>query len=150
MPDPVAAPTNRQPGETLELTIPRIDGDALSLADLRGRVVVLEVSATWREDWRAGYGVYNELLHEHGDHLAAILISVDPERDHLSPEPAVRAPAFTLGWDPQGAVAAQLQLATFPTLLILDRDGRIAHIETGARPTRDQLQAFIEPLLPSN
>ncbi|MGB1274959.1 MAG: TlpA family protein disulfide reductase [Nannocystaceae bacterium] len=147
MPDPAAAPSNREAGEQLAVTIPRIDGDALDLADLRGKVVLVEVSATWVDSWQASYPLYNTLLDEFGDQLAAVLVSVDPKREALSPEPVVRNPDFALGWDPQGALAAQLQLAAFPTILVLDRDGRIAHIQANNRPTATQLRAWIAALL---
>ncbi len=147
MPDPQAAPTNREAGEQLHLTLPRVDGDSVALGDLQGHVVVLEVSATWTENWRDSFTRYNALVREHPDQVTAVLLLVDPRRDVLSPEPVVREPGFILGWDPQGAVAAQLQLATFPTVLVLDRDGKIAHISAGARPTAQQLRGWVTPLL---
>jgi len=147
MPDPAAAPTNRETGEQLAVTVPRIDGDALNLADLRGKVVILEVSATWIDSWSASYPLYNTLLEEFDGQLAAVLVSVDPKREALSPEPAVRSPQFALGWDPQGALAAQLQLAAFPTVLVLDRAGRIAHVQAKNRPSTQQLRAWVAALL---
>ncbi len=130
LPDPVAQPTNREEGDVLVLTIPRVGGDVLDLRELRGRVVVLELSATWVEGWRGRYALYNDLLRAHGaEHLAVVLIAMDSEREAITVEPAVRSAGFELGWDPQGAVAAQLQAAAVPTAIVVDRQGRIAHIE---------------------
>ncbi len=130
LPDPERQPTNREMGEVLALTIPRIGGDSLDLRDLRGRVVIIELSATWAENWSTHYGFYNDLLDRHGaDELAVVLVAMDGEREAITLEPELRSPGFELAWDPQGALAAQLQAAAVPTVLILDRAGRIAHIE---------------------
>ena len=130
LPDPVSQPTNREQGDVLVLTIPRVGGDVLDLRELRGRVVVVELSATWVDGWRERYGLYNELLRAHDpENLAVVLVAMDNEREAITLEPEVRSPGFELGWDPQGAVAAQLQAAAVPTAIIIDREGRIAHIE---------------------
>jgi len=130
LPDPVAQPTNREEGDVLVLTIPRVGGDILDLRDLRGRVILVELSATWVDGWRDRYALYNALLRTYGaDRLAVVLVAMDNEREAITLEPEVRSPGFELGWDPQGAVAAQLQAAAVPTAIVVDRQGRIAHIE---------------------
>ncbi|MCA9658884.1 MAG: redoxin domain-containing protein [Myxococcales bacterium] len=128
LPDPVAEPTNRAEGDVLVIAIPRLDGDPLDLRDLRGRVVIVELSATWADDWTERYALYDGLVREHGpERLAVVLVAMDGEREALTPEPALRGPGFELGWDPQGAVAAQLQAAAVPTVIVVDAEGRIAH-----------------------
>ncbi len=135
LPDPVHAPVNREPGELLEATVPLVDGDGLPLARLRGRVVVLELTATWAPRWPETYPFYARLLHEHGpDRLAVVVVAMDSERAALSPEPGVRGPGFDLGWDPQGALAARLQAAALPTVVVLDRSGRVAFVQADAPP----------------
>lgn len=134
LPDPVHAPVNREPGELLEATVPLVDGDGLALASLRGRVVALELTATWSERWPETYPFYARLLQQHGaERLAVVVVAMDSERATLSPEPGVRGPGFDLGWDPQGALAARLQVAALPTVVVLDREGRIAFVQ-GAAP----------------
>jgi hypothetical protein len=74
-------------------------------------------------------------LQQHGpDRLAVIVVALDSERAALSPEPGVRGRGFDLGWDPQGALAARLQVAALPTVVVLDRSGRVAFIQGGAPP----------------
>ena len=133
LPDPVHAPVNRETGELLEATIPLVDGDGLPLVRLRGRVVVLELTATWADRWAEAYPFYTRLLQQHGpEQLAVIVVAMDSERATLSPEPGLRGPGFDLGWDPQGALAARLQAAALPTVVILDRQGRVAFVQAGA------------------
>jgi hypothetical protein len=134
-PDPLLNPMNRAAGELLEATVPLVDGDGLPLGDLRGRVVVLELTATYADRWPESFAFYTRLLQQHGpDRLAVIVVALDSERAALSPEPGVRGRGFDLGWDPQGALAARLQVAALPTVVVLDRSGRVAFIQGGAPP----------------
>ena len=134
-PDPSLHPLNRETGELLEATVPLVDGDGLPLGDLRGRVVVLELTATYADRWPESFAFYTRLLQQHGpDRLAVVVVALDSERAALSPEPGVRGRGFDLGWDPQGALAARLQVAALPTVVVLDRSGRVAFIQGGAPP----------------
>ena len=139
LPDPVHAPVNREPGELLEATVPLVDGAGLPLTELRGRVVVLELSATWADRWSESFAFYNRLVQLHGpDHLAVVVVAMDNERATLSPEPGLRTRGFDLGWDPQGALAARLQVAALPTVVVLDRAGRISFVQGGSPPGATQ------------
>lgn len=145
------APIRNSPGERLDLVVPLSGGDALPLAQLRGRVVVLELTSAEGPGWPETFAFYNRLLREFGpDRLAVVVVSVDPERAALSPEPDVRAHGFELGWDPQGALGARLQAAALPTVIVLDRDGRIFFVQAGpaegrARSLADSVRAALAP-----
>lgn len=134
-PDPLTHPLNRQNGELLEATVPLIDGAGLPLGDLRGRVVVLELTATWSARWPETFAFYTRMLQQHGpDRLAVVVVAMDNERAALSPEPGVRGRGFDFGWDPQGALAARLQIAALPTVVVLDRHGRVAFAQAVEQP----------------
>jgi cytochrome oxidase Cu insertion factor (SCO1/SenC/PrrC family) len=125
--------SNREPGELLEETVPLLSGEALDLASLRGRVVVLELSATWVETWERAHEDYEKMLAQIGDDdLVVVVVSLDAERDKLGSEWERNSHPFLLGWDPQGALAARLQVADLPTVFVVGRDGRIAHVLSGS------------------
>ena len=139
LPDPVHAPIDRETGELLEATVPLVDGAGLPLQSLRGRVVVLELSATWADRWSESFAFYNRLLQQHGpERLAVVIVAMDSERATLSPEPGLRGRGFDLGWDPQGALAARLQVAALPTVVVLDRGGHISFVQGGTPPGATQ------------
>jgi peroxiredoxin len=119
-------PANRAQGDELEATIPVVGGESIELSSLRGQPVLLEISASWEPGFAEAHALYGELLQEHGE-LAVIVIVADPADaglDGLSPE-------FTLGWDPAGALAAKFSVATFPTMFVIDRSGRITAVVNG-------------------
>jgi len=129
------APIRHAAGEVLDLTVPLLAGAGLPLPSLRGRVVVLELTSAALPSWAASFALYNDLLREYGAaRLAVVVVALDRERSALSPEPDLRVHGFELGWDPQGALAARLQLAAVPTALVLGRDGRIVHVAGGPAP----------------
>ncbi len=138
-------PTNRAAGEQLELVVPLYTGGALDLGTLRGRVVLLEISTTDDEAWAPAHLHHARLTDAHGDGLAVVVIANDADPSAL--EDSAMGP-FVLGWDPQGALAARLQLAGFPTYLVLDREGRITLIRRGFdAEIASELRAEVERLL---
>ncbi|WP_165703973.1 peroxiredoxin family protein [Enhygromyxa salina] len=121
-----AEPANRVAGDELEATIPVIGGQSIELSSLRGQPVLLEISASWEPGFVEAHNLYTELIGEHSE-LEVIVIVADPADAGLDG----LSPAFTLAWDPAGALAAKFSVATFPTMFVLDRSGRITRVVNG-------------------
>ncbi|WP_181233387.1 peroxiredoxin family protein [Enhygromyxa salina] len=121
-----AQPANRAAGEELEATIPVVGGRSFELSSLRGQPVLLEISASWEPGFVEAHDLYAELLGEHSE-LEVIVIVADPADAGLEG----LSPAFTLAWDPAGALAAKFSVATFPTMFVIDRSGRITRVVNG-------------------
>lgn len=119
-------PANREAGEVLELTIPLLGADPLELASLRGRPVVLDISASWEQGWSELHAFEADVVARHPD-LAVIVVAAEPDDRSLGDLPASLMPA----WDPAGALAAKLSIALFPTVFVLDREGRIIAVSSG-------------------
>jgi thiol-disulfide isomerase/thioredoxin len=123
-----------------------LDGNAHSRADLAGRVVLIELWATWCPPCRGTLGWLGELKKRHGDRLEVVAIAVQSE------EPAVRRLAadldlpliWTIG-TPE-LVRALGDVSAVPTLLVFDGNGRTVATYYGAPPT---LHAETETLLAS-
>jgi peroxiredoxin len=143
--------SNRGPGELLEETVPLLSGEALDLASLHGRVVLLELSATWVETWEEAHQQFGEMLRQNGDDdLVVIVVSLDTERDRLEADWERNAHPFLLGWDPQGALAARLQVVALPTVFVVGRDGRIAHVLSGSDPSdRNEMAGHVRAAVAS-
>lgn len=138
-------PTNRAAGEELNAVVPLVDGGGLELASLRGHVVVLEISASTEPGWDASLAEHAAMAETHGDRLRIVVVASDPDASALE---GVALGPFELGWDPQGALAASLQVAGFPTFLVVDPAGKITWIERGYdEAVRAELRAEVERLL---
>lgn len=135
------APSRHAAGEVVDANVPLPDGGVLGLAELRGKLVVLELVDTARRD-PAVEADYTRVLDEAADRVEIVMVSLDAEGW------AGDVPPFRLGWDPQGALAARLLVASVPTVMLLDRDGRVAAQYSGARaPGHAELLATLRASL---
>ncbi len=107
-----------------------LDGDPLDLADLRGRVVVLNAWASWCPPCRAEMPAFVALA-EDSDPADVAVVGLNTTDDPA----AARAFVEELGVpypsieDPDGAILATIPgipPASLPSTVILDREGRIA------------------------
>ncbi len=130
------------------------DGKTLSLGDFKGKVVVLDVWATWCAPCRAEFPRFDRLQAALGDKgLVVIPVSQDlggrKPVDKFYDELGVKALSKYI--DPDNATAKALGLRGLPTTLIIDREGReIARIEGEAPWDSAETLARFETLLAGN
>jgi hypothetical protein len=122
------APSRHASGERIDANVPLASGDVLALAALRGKVVLLELSDVEHRKPDA-LADYTRLVETHGEQVAIVVVSLDRNGWDTA------AAAYVLGWDPDGALAAKLHAAALPTVLVLDREGRVAYQYGGSDTT---------------
>jgi cytochrome c biogenesis protein CcmG, thiol:disulfide interchange protein DsbE len=131
------------------LQAPALDGKTVRLADLRGKVVLLDFWATWCVPCRESLPFYAGLQRELGGRgLVVVAVSVDssidPVRSYFGPE----GPPFVVLLDPDGAIAGRLSLRFMPTSYLLDRTGAARFRQEGFSPDdRESLRSRILSLL---
>ena len=120
--------------EALVLSLPRYPGNAAwTLSSMRGRVVLLDVWATWCEPCREALPLYQDLSKEfaaRGLEVLTINIDADPR-----PIPAFLAEAkvsLPVLLDPEARIAeSKLKVKLMPTAFLIDRKGVIRHVHEG-------------------
>ncbi|HTE52408.1 MAG TPA: redoxin family protein [Kofleriaceae bacterium] len=130
----------------------RVGPDRVSLASLRGRVVVVDFWETWCRPCRESMPVVERVTARHAAGGVA-LVSVCSDGTERSAE-ARRlvddlAPRATLLAD-DGAVADRYGVATIPHLVVIARDGSIASVHrryAGAASLERDLDAAIQEAL---
>jgi cytochrome c biogenesis protein CcmG, thiol:disulfide interchange protein DsbE len=111
-----------------------LDGTRLTRRDLAGRVVALEVWATWCPPCRAALGWLGEMKRRYGDRLLVVAVAVESDPAEVRKVAgALRLPfAWAVGTPEQ--VSALGGISAVPTLLVFDRQGRAAATFFGAPP----------------
>lgn len=128
-----------------------LDGAAASLAALRGKVVLLNLWATWCEPCRHELPVLGTLHERDGARgLAVVAINVDrnKSRDDIASFVARRKLPFTIWLDPEDRVSAALGASTYPVNLLIGRDGKVLWRRDGAIRGEDpELRAALDAAL---
>jgi peroxiredoxin len=155
---PVGAPPPSQPeappplqvGETApDFTLSALRGKRVALAETRGKVVLLDFWATWCPTCQASVRELKKINDEFRDQPFA-LVSVNDERDRVKLRDFVAAHQmdWPQGWDEWSKVTRAYRIRAVPTYLLLDRDGRIVHVQNGwNRTTPRQLREKIRQAL---
>lgn len=109
-----------------------MDGDALSLADLRGEVVIVAVWASWCGPCRDEFPVLEEALAELGpDGLAVLGVNFRDvpaaAQDFLAEIPV----SFPSVVDLDGSLSLEWGVRAVPQAFLIDREGRIVDRQFG-------------------
>jgi len=128
-PDPIRPGQMAPPFE-----LPLVDGGSISLATLRGRVVVLNFWATWckpcEDEMPAMQRLHAALA---GPDFELVAVSVDASRDDVVKYRDRLGLTFPIALDPDKRVAEAYQSFRYPESYLIDREGRILSRYIGPR-----------------
>jgi peroxiredoxin len=132
--------------DPIDLTVPALDGTSINLADLRGKVVLLDFWATWcppcRDEVPHVVAAYNKY---HAQGFDVVGISLDQDKDALRQFIANNGMPWPQYFDGQGwgnALARRFHINSIPQMWLLDRQGRVV-----TRDGRNNLDGQVAALL---
>jgi peroxiredoxin len=129
------APIDRgSPAPAFEL--PRVGGgNPVSLASLRGKVVLLNFWATWCKPCEEEMPGMERLYQKYKDKgLVVLAVSEDADgAGAVAPFVKKHGLTFPIGLDPKMSVAASYGVWALPSTFIIDRNGNRAHFANGPR-----------------
>jgi thiol-disulfide isomerase/thioredoxin len=103
----------------------RPDGSSLTLADYRGKVLVLEFWATWCGPCRAEGKLLERVVENFRNEPAAVFLAVNVDEDWASVQAFVREEQWTTPVVYAQGLDRLLGVQSLPTLLIFDRNGHV-------------------------
>jgi peroxiredoxin len=137
------------PDFTLEL----LDGGEVTLSDLRGQVVLLNLWASWcppcREEMPAIQNVYNRYQARGFTVIALNTTYQDGERE-ASEFIEEMGLSFPVALDRTGEVSRRYLLRALPTTFFIDTEGVIQKVVVGGPMSEALIRSTVEALLPEN
>jgi thiol-disulfide isomerase/thioredoxin len=126
-----------------------LDGKGAKLSDYKGKVVLLDVWATWCGPCRAMIPHERELVKKMKDKAFVLVsVSVDNKKEDLEKFLGKEDMPWTHWWDngQESAVLKTYRVNAFPTLYVIDHTGVIRHKWVG-NPGNDKIDAAIDELV---
>lgn len=146
-------PEGMKAGDPMPMTqFKAVDGTPYDLASLKGKVVLLNVWATWCVPCRAEIPDLIKLSHEQqGKPFQMVGVSVDPDGEQAAVQSFVKEMKidYPILHDPSSEIMTKLNnISAVPITLLLDKDGkiqwmRVAPIKSDDPTLRDAITALI-------
>ncbi len=124
-------------------------GEAVSLAELRGKVVLVNFWASWCAECRPEMPLFERLHQDFAAQGLTILgINVREEAGQIHRYAKQLGLTFPLVLDPKGEITASYGVIGLPTTFLVGRDGRPVALAVGPREWGStEAQAIIQALL---
>lgn len=117
--------------EAPNFTLPDVSGKPVSLADLRGRIVIMEFWATWCGPCRFSLPSLDVIYRRYRDRGVTVLLINKGEDAKKVRAWAERRFVATILLDQDEAVARRYQVEGIPRLFIVDQTGHLIYTHVG-------------------
>lgn len=109
-----------------------IDGKTIHLADLHGKVVLVDFWASWCIPCRKSFPEIEGLHKEFASKgLVVLAVTVDEERKNADAFLEMFQHTMTIVTDPHGSVAEAFKVSAMPSTMIVDRAGNLRYTHKG-------------------
>lgn len=122
-------------GPAPKFNLTSFDGKKMSLADLKGQVVMVNFWASWCGPCRQEMPILNDIYKTYKK-AGFILVGINLDEDKGDAEGFMKkVPVkFPVLHDPDGAVAEKYKNQAMPSSYFIDRKGNLAYLHQGYRP----------------
>ena len=142
--------SNKKGEEAYNFSYPDVNGKMVSMKDLKGKVVLVDVWATWCMPCKKEIPHLKKLEEEmKGKDVQIVSISVDVEKDkekwrHMIDTAKLGGmQLFASGWSD---IAKYYKITGIPRFMVFDRNGKIVSVDS-PRPSEPELKEMLEKAL---
>jgi cytochrome c biogenesis protein CcmG/thiol:disulfide interchange protein DsbE len=123
--------------------VPNAGTDHFSLADLKGKPLVLNFWATWCVSCREEAHELEKFWEGHKDQVNVVGIAIQDDKDAVKKFAQYFGKTYIIGFDEDGKIAIDYGVSGTPETFLIDKNGLIRHKEIGPVTT-----AMLEKFLP--
>jgi thiol-disulfide isomerase/thioredoxin len=125
-----------------------VNGKEVKLSDLKGKVVVLDVWATWCQPCRQMIPHEREMVERlKGKPFVLVSVSADAERKTLTDFLAKERMPWTHWWNgAEGGIVEEWDVEHYPTIYVLDAKGVIRYKEVRGKELEDAVNELLKEL----
>lgn len=143
-------PSPREGFSAPDFTLERLGGEPVTLSEMRGQVVIINLWATWCPPCKAEMPAIENVYRAYQDQglvvLAVNMTAQDSEAD-ASAFVREKGLTFPILLDRQGEASARYSLRGLPSTYFVDRQGIIRAVIIGGPMTEGVIRAKVEELL---
>ena len=145
-------PENNTPKEqsfSYDFSVKDLEGKTLDMNDLKGKVIFLNLWATWcgpcRVEMPSIQNLYNAV---DKNNIAFVMLSLDQASDHVKIKKFISDKDFSFPvYQPATPLPKILRVTTIPTTFIISPDGKVKSKKTGmANYDTDEMRGFLKQL----
>jgi thiol-disulfide isomerase/thioredoxin len=141
---------SQQPAPAPAVSLTDVSGNTVELSDFKGRLVVVNLWATWCEPCLREMPSLERLQSKLGDRIAVLGVSED-RGGSKTVEPftaKLGLKSVKIFIDPKSAVGRAVEMRGLPTSLLIDRDGKsLGRVEGAAEWDSPKLMAVLDRFL---
>lgn len=135
--------------DPMQFRLSGLDGSELTLASLKGNVVIADFWATWCVPCRTQHPLYEQVKQRFKDRNDVIFLSIDTDEDHNIVGSFLDQNQWSKKIYFEDGLQRLLQVTSIPTTILFDKEGHVASRMNGFLPDKfaDQLTARIRTAL---
>jgi cytochrome c biogenesis protein CcmG, thiol:disulfide interchange protein DsbE len=137
-------------GKPLKLAVPDLSGDTVNLGADHGKVLLVDMWATWCEACKESLPYFQKLSKEFGKKgLLVYAISFDEKKESIAPYLKNVGVSVPVLWDNGGEkTSPSLGVLQLPTTILVDKTGTIRYVHQGytaeiASQERQQIETLL-------
>lgn len=125
-----------------DLSIQTLNGKgSISLASLRGKVVVVDFWATWCGPCKEAFPKLEQLSKQNAGSVVVVGVAADDTKDGVLDWARAQGATFPIGWDDGHSIAKRWNVSKMPTTFILDGSGTVRFVHEGYHDDEAELMA---------
>jgi len=141
---------SQQPAPAPAVSLTDVSGNTVELSDFKGRLVVVNLWATWCEPCLREMPSLERLQSKLGDRIAVLGVSQD-RGSNKTVEPFIAKlglKSVKIFIDPKSVVGRAFEVRGLPTSLLIDRDGKLlGRVEGAAEWDSPKIMAVLDRFL---